>query len=172
MSEPPARGPVVGSMRVTLGALDSSVSMKPMPMQVSIWLELLGKMLMKISWEGIGVQQTAAVIVEVDRRDGNSVSAHSATRCQYHCCGTWRLKPSTPELTNGERRQGSVRARLRAVRATDVDHGRSNRLVNAHAVNKYVGSGAGQVVRLYESASVGVSKGGEEVGIGDEEEGG
>jgi hypothetical protein len=80
MSEPPARGPVVGSMRVTLGALDSSVSMKPMPMQVSIWLELLGKMLMKISWKGIGVQQTAAAIVEVDRRDGNRVSADSATR--------------------------------------------------------------------------------------------
>jgi hypothetical protein len=67
-------------MLVTLGARDSSVSMKPMPMQVSIWYVYMCKVLQKYNGGSVHVQsvtkiqlgkklalqQAAAVVVEVD----------------------------------------------------------------------------------------------------------
>ena len=67
-------------MLVTLGARDSSVSMKPMPMQVSIWYVYMCQVSQKYNWgsahvqsvtqiqlgKKLALQQAAAVVVEVD----------------------------------------------------------------------------------------------------------
>ena len=67
--------------------------------------------------EGIGVQKTAAVVVEVNRRDGDGVSTSSATRVNNASVTNFDDTSALRRIEKEERREGGRvgGARLRAI---------------------------------------------------------